>query len=78
MNIILALKWQKLQSTTKPNDFFLFWLNRTLLRKFEVFLHLNSLLTPIVLPMKGNRDSGIREILPVESGILGFGIRNTA
>ena len=53
MNIKLALKWQKLQSTTKPNDFFWFWLNRTLLWKFKAFLHLKSLLTPIVFPMKG-------------------------
>ena len=27
--------------------------------------------------MKGNPDSGIREFLLMESGILGFGIRNT-
>ena len=27
-------------------------------------------------PMLWNRDSSIREILPVESGILGFGIWN--
>ena len=60
MNIKLALKWQKLQSTTKPNDFFWFWLNRTLLWKFKAFLHLKSSLTPIVFPMKG-------------TGILEFG-----